>query len=74
MPEEKSLPSWWATLPGIITALAALIKTYPSPGAPSFAPGWTSITLTADGLLFKNAATGATTLGEIDSSGNFRTK
>jgi hypothetical protein len=25
MPEEKSLPSWWATLPGIITALAALL-------------------------------------------------
>jgi len=25
MPEEKSPPSWWATLPGIITALAALL-------------------------------------------------
>jgi hypothetical protein len=50
------------------------IKTYPSPGSPSFARGWTSITLTADGLLFKNAATGETTLGEIDSRGNFRTK
>jgi hypothetical protein len=42
--------------------------------AGSFFPGWTSIQSIPGGMIYRNASTGATAIGEIDSAGNHVTK
>ena len=51
--------------------MAQNIRAY---AAGSFSPGWTSIQSTPGGMIYRNAGTGATAIGEIDSAGNHVTK